>query len=48
MSTSEVDLCLSLSSWHEWMKLLEINKNCILSLITFSDNLLIVLNKTIG
>ena len=43
-----VDLCLSLPNWHEWMKLLEIDKNCNCSLIIFSKSFPVVLSRTIG
>ena len=35
-------------STHGWMKLLEIDKNYILLPMTFLNNLLIVLSKTMG
>ena len=48
MSTSVIDLCLSLSSWHRWIKLLDIEENCILSPIIFSKLFPVVLSNTIG
>ena len=44
---SIVDLCLSLSSWQKWIKLLEINKNCNCSPIIFSKSFPVVLSRTI-
>jgi len=43
-----VDLCLSLSSWHKWIKLLDIEENCILSPIIFSKSLPVMLSNTMG
>ena len=47
-SISEVDLYLRLPNWHEWIKLLDIKKNCNLSPIIFSKSLLVVLSSIIG
>ena len=47
-SASVADLCLSPPSWHEWIKLLEINKNCNYSPIIFSKSFPVVLSRTIG
>ena len=43
-----VDLYLSPPNWYRWIKLLDINKNCILSPIIFSKSLLVVLSSTMG
>ena len=48
MLVSVVDLCLKPPNWHKWMKLFEIVKNCILSLIIFLKSFSIMFNKTIG
>jgi len=47
MPTSVVDLCLSLPNWHEWMKLLDIDRNCNLSSIIFSKSLPVMLSNMI-
>ena len=43
-----IDHCFRPSNSHEWIKLLEIHKNCNLLLITFSNSLSIVLSKMMG
>ena len=45
---SIVDLCLSLPSWHIWIKLLEIDKNCSHYPIIFSKSFSVVLSRIIG
>ena len=47
MPTLVVDLCLSLPNWHEWMKLLDIDRNCNLSPIIFSKSLPVMLSNMI-
>jgi len=46
--TSMVDLCLRLPNWYGWMKLFEIVRNCILSLIICSKSFPVVFNRTMG
>ena len=48
MPTSVVDLCLRPPSWQEWMKLLEIVRNCSCSPIIFLKSFPIVFKRTIG
>jgi len=48
MSVSVVDLYLSSPNWHEWIKLLDIDKNCILSSIIFLKSLPVVLSGIMG
>ena len=48
MLASEVNCCFSLYSWLRWMKLLDIDWNWSLSLITFSISFPIVLRRIIG
>ena len=48
MPVSIVDLYLSSPNWHRWIKLLDIDRNCILSPIIFSKSLLVVLSNVIG